>query len=63
MLMVGMATSVRHVRSLAIAQAEMGLKLVSVIQNSGVSAAEGFECTEVYGDTFRNVHYIASVRH
>ena len=48
----------------AIVQAQMGPKLVSVIQNSGVSTAEGFECIEVYGDTvqtFRNVRYNASV--
>ena len=45
------------------AQAQMGLKLVSVIWNSGV---RGFEYIEVYGDTvqtFRSVHYITSVRH
>ena len=55
-----------YVRSFAIVQAQMGLKLVPVIQNSGVSTVEGFECIEVYGDmvrTFRNVRYIASVRH
>ena len=42
----------------------MGPKLVSVIRNSGVSAVEGVECIEVYGDTvhtFRNIRYIASV--
>ena len=42
----------------------MGLKLVSVIQNSGVSVVEDFECIEICGDmvrTFRNVRYIASV--
>ena len=43
MLMVGVA-KFRYVRSFAIAQARMGLKLVSVIWNSGVSrsAVEGF---------------------
>ena len=42
----------------------MGPKLVSVIRNSRVSAVEGAECIEVYGDTvrtFRNVHYSAQV--
>ena len=34
-----------------LAQAQMGPKLVSVVWNSGVSAVEGFECIEVYGDT------------
>ena len=43
------------VRSVAIAQAQMGPKLVSVTQNSGVSAIDGgFECIEVYGDTDHN---------
>ena len=43
----------------------MGLKLVSAIRNSGVSAVEGFRCIEVYEamvQTFRNVRYNASVR-
>ena len=46
------------VHSFAIAQAQMGLKLVSIIWNNGVSAVEGFFL--MYGDTvgtFRNVHY------
>ena len=42
--MVGVAThvSVRYARSFAIAQAQMGPKLVSFIWNSGLSAVEGF---------------------
>ena len=55
-------------RSFAIAQTQIGLKLVSVIWNSGMECPlfRGFECIEVCGDmiwTFRNVHYIARVRH
>ena len=46
---------------LLIAQTQMGLRLVSIIQNSMVSNVEGFECIEVYGDTFRIVRYIASI--
>ena len=54
--------SVHYARSFAIVQAQIGLKLVSVIRNSRVSAVERFE---VYGDmvgTFRNVHYNTSVQ-
>ena len=36
--------SVRYVRLFAIAQAQMGPKLVSIIQDSGLFAVEGFEC-------------------
>ena len=54
--------SVCYARSFAIAQAQMRLKLVHVIQNSGVLKSLKF--IKVYGDTvwtFRNVHYIAIV--
>ena len=34
--------SVRYVRLFAIAEAQMGPKLVSIVQNNGVSAVEGF---------------------
>ena len=62
MLMVGVL-SVHYARSFAIAQAQMGPKLLAVIWNSGCPLLRGFECIEIYGDTvqtFRNVHYIAS---
>ena len=42
MLMVGVAISVRYATSFTIVQAQMRLKLVSVIRNSGVSVIEGF---------------------
>ena len=37
----------RYTRSFAIAQAQMGPKLVSVIRNSGVSAVEGLKSTVI----------------
>ena len=42
MFMVGVAVSVHYVRLFAVVQAQMGLNLVSVIRNSGVSTVEGF---------------------
>ena len=61
--MVGMANC--YARSFVIAQAQMGPNLVFVIWNSGMSAVEGFQYIEVYGDMiwiFRIVLYIAGVR-